>query len=100
MVLPALILPLFVLLSQSTEPRADHFQQNHKRIHPRDFFVPVYEPQLVSAAAIDERRLLRPRALVIGIVREGRAQAYPVSFLGVHELVNDQIGGCPIAITW
>jgi hypothetical protein len=44
--------------------------------------------------------LLPPTSLVIGIEREGEARAYPSDLLSYHEVVNDVVGGLPVAITW
>ncbi len=37
---------------------------------------------------------------VIGVVINGDARAYPVRILSLHEIVNDVVGGQPVAITW
>ena len=39
-------------------------------------------------------------ALVLGIVYQGKAKAYPMPMLDWHEIVNDDINGLPIAITY
>lgn len=43
---------------------------------------------------------LRPTEWVIGVAHGGEAKAYPVSVMGMHELVNDTIAGDPIAVCW
>jgi hypothetical protein len=45
-------------------------------------------------------RFLGPTDLVIGIEHRGEAHAYPVNLLAVHEIVNDVVGGVPVAVTW
>jgi hypothetical protein len=37
---------------------------------------------------------------VIGVVRNGRARAYPLRMLAWHEVVNDTLGGKPILVTY
>jgi hypothetical protein len=37
---------------------------------------------------------------VIGLVINGEARAYPLSILSNHEIVNDVVGGQPVAVTW
>ncbi|MHC5025127.1 MAG: DUF3179 domain-containing (seleno)protein [Planctomycetota bacterium] len=37
---------------------------------------------------------------VIGVVIDGVARAYPLNLLNVHEIVNDTLGGVPIAVTY
>ena len=38
--------------------------------------------------------------LVIGLALQGDARAYPIRLLSSHEIVNDVVGGHPVAITW
>lgn len=38
--------------------------------------------------------------LVLGMVVEGTAVAYPIRFLNLAEVVNDTVGGIPVAVTW
>ncbi len=37
---------------------------------------------------------------VIGVVVNADARAFPVSTLSAHEIVDDTIGGKPLAVTW
>jgi hypothetical protein len=37
---------------------------------------------------------------VIGLEFNGDARAYPIRLLSLHEIVNDTVGGEPVAITW
>lgn len=49
----------------------------------------------------DERgKYLVPRDRVIGVHVNGEACAYPVRILCWHEVVNDTLGGVPIAVTY
>ncbi|MBX3374849.1 MAG: DUF3179 domain-containing protein [Phycisphaeraceae bacterium] len=38
--------------------------------------------------------------LVLGTVVAGEARAYPLSVMQVHEVVNDQVGGVPVLVTF
>ena len=38
--------------------------------------------------------------LIIGVEIDGDARAYSIPHLSSHEIVNDTIGGRPIAVTW
>lgn len=38
--------------------------------------------------------------LVLGVEIDGDARAYSVPLLSSHEIVNDVVGGRPIAVTW
>jgi Protein of unknown function (DUF3179) len=58
-----------------------------------------YQPEkllMVTAAAnkVDTQRL------VIGVVRNGIARAYPIQYLGFHHQVIDSLGGQPIIVTY
>jgi hypothetical protein len=63
---------------------------------PRDAIRPVYEPDFVSAADSP----LQADELVMGVAIKGEAKAYPVSVLRFREMVNDELGGLPILVTW
>ena len=65
---------------------------------PRDGIPPIDHPQPASLGAGDG--FLSPREPVIA-VRVGRqARAYPEQILVWHEIVNDELGGRPIAVTY
>lgn len=63
---------------------------------PRDGIPALRDPAFVAAHEAG----LRPGDRVIGIVAGGTAKAYPVRILNWHELVNDTVGGIPVAITY
>lgn len=46
-----------------------------------------------------EGRTLRPADPVVGVERDGRARAYPLRVVTVHEVVNDRLGG-PLLVTY
>lgn len=66
---------------------------------PRDAIPAILDPKplLVPAGAI---KGLRDDARVLGIAIGKEAHAYPIVFLSWHEIVNDVVGGRPIAATW
>ena len=43
---------------------------------------------------------VRGEAPVIGVQINGDSRAYPVAILSSREIVNDKVGGIPIAVTW
>jgi len=43
---------------------------------------------------------MQPDDLVIGIAMDGQAKAYPVGVLRFREMVNDEIAGIPILVSW
>ena len=44
--------------------------------------------------------LMRGQDFVIGLSLNGEQKAYPTAFLSSHEIVNDVVGGVPVAVTW
>lgn len=65
---------------------------------PRDGIPPIDHPRIVSIAAGD--RFLTPREPVIVVNVGGQTRAYPERILVWHEIVNDMLGGKPIAVTY
>ena len=56
-------------------------------------------PRLISAAE-GSAQGLSAEDPVVGIVLAGDARAYPLRILDWHELVNDEVGGVPIALAY
>ena len=65
---------------------------------PPDAIPAIDHPTFVTGAEADEQYL--PDELVLGIEINGDARAYSIPFLSGHEIVNDIVGGEPIAVTW
>ena len=55
---------------------------------------PVFAAQAEALAQMD------PSERVIGVSINGDHRAYPLNLLSRHEIVNDTVGGKPIAVTW
>jgi hypothetical protein len=51
-------------------------------------------------AVEDANQEYEPDELVIGIELNGESKAYPIDLLSRHEIVNDELQGKPIAVTW
>jgi hypothetical protein len=72
----------------------------------RDGVRTLLEPATIEAAEVDrynkeERgKLLVSDDRVIGIAIGGEARAYPLRLMRWHEVVNDVVGGRPIAVTY
>lgn len=58
-----------------------------------------YQPKQVLMAGIAGNKVDTGR-LVIGVVNNGQAKAYPIRFLGYHHQVQDTVGGKPLLITY
>ena len=57
--------------------------------------VPVDPPSVSAAEAA-----LGDDELVLGVVIDGRAMAYPIRYLALTEVVDDRVGDTPLAPTW
>jgi hypothetical protein len=49
---------------------------------------------------VDASKFLKDSDLVVGLALNGEARAYPLLILVWHEIVNDKVGGVPIAVTY
>ncbi len=65
---------------------------------PKDGIRAIDTPEFVGVSAADG--WLKPREPVILFVRGDDARAYPIQILIWHEIVNDTVGGLPVAITF
>lgn len=57
--------------------------------------VPVDPPSVEANQA-----RLKGKDLVLGVVVDGKAMAYPIRYLAMHEVVDSEVGGSPLALTW
>lgn len=73
---------------------------------PRDFMPSLDHPETLRGDEIVEynrshrRRPVVSADRVVGVVVGGEARAYPLPLLEAHEIVNDELGGVPIAISF
>ena len=58
----------------------------------------ILKPHLVSVDEADSR--MASDEQVLGLSINGDHRAYSVPLLSRHEIVNDVVGGVPVAITW
>jgi hypothetical protein len=61
-----------------------------------DAIAPIYNPSFSSVAQAP----LEDTELVMGVAFNGEAKAYPVNVLRFREMVNDELAGWPILVTW
>ena len=65
---------------------------------PKDGIPALDHPKFVAAA--EAGRFLHDRDKVLAVIYNGVIKAYPVRILNWHEIVNDDFGGKPVAVTW
>jgi Protein of unknown function (DUF3179) len=64
---------------------------------PPDGIPAVDRPKFLRASDVD---FVEPAEPVLGVEVAGEERAYPVQILIWHEIVNDTVGGVPIAVTY
>ncbi len=79
-------------VSNATIPASQIF-----RGAPRDAIPAIDEPRFTAAS---KTNWLRDDDLVFGVSVEGEHRAYPLRILVWHEIVNDEIAGQPVAVTY
>jgi hypothetical protein len=86
-------LPLRLALAPAADLRPDEIVT----VLPKDAI-----PAILSPAFEEGRKAswLKGKDLVVGVEIGGDSRAYPVPTLSRHEIVNDKVGGVPIAVTW
>ena len=74
--------------------------------NPRDFFQSLDQPQVLPGhEMLAYNAKLRSKYVVtadrvIGVEINGKSRAYPLNVMNVHEVVNDELAGVPIAVTF
>jgi hypothetical protein len=64
---------------------------------PKDGIPSIDDPRFIPATAATD---LTPTEPVIALSIDGDARAYPLRILTWHEIVNDTVGGVPVAVTY
>lgn len=90
-VLSFALLPGFVSSSPDVRP------EDIQTVLPKDAIEAILDPSFEEA---NEAAWLTGSDPVIGVSINGDARAYPVPILSGREIVNDTVGGVPIAVTW
>lgn len=77
------------------DPELDFGFDEHEKI-PRDAIEPIYSPKFVTPSEVD----LNPDEMVMGLTVDGDSRAYPVGIMRFREMVNDNVGGRPLLVSW
>ena len=62
-----------------------------------DQFVALDDPSVLAAA---QAGYLGGTELVLGMTVNGESRAYPLQMTWYHHVINDQLGGKPITVTY
>lgn len=87
--------PLAAVATPTRLPTATP-EYRYSQLLDRDDIRPIYEPEFAPADQVN----LDEDDLVLGVVIDGAAKAYPIRVLNYREMVNDELGGTPILATW
>jgi hypothetical protein len=58
-----------------------------------------YQPKVVQFSNASESKISKEK-LVLGVVLNGEAKAYPIQIIGYHHQVQDEIGGTSVLVTY
>jgi hypothetical protein len=83
--------------AESTSDAADTFDEGGLQANAGSGFKPLDDPVMVAA---DEVTWLDPDDLVMGIYKDGEAQAYPVGQMIYHHVANTSVAGEPYLVTY
>jgi hypothetical protein len=78
--------------------RAVPLEEIHPGGPPKDGIPAIDQPRFVTPE--EAGKWLDRREPVIVFERNGDARAYPLQILMFHEIVNDRVGGAPVAVTF
>lgn len=84
--------------SPESELAASQDAYNIVTLLPPDAIPSIDNPRFIDVSTANEQ--YNDDEPVIGIEIDGEARAYSTALLSSHEIVNDMIGGRPIAVTW
>ena len=104
-----LLVPFFIRLSHDVAEREETVLPDDAQslpgttvemvtVVPFDGIQAIIEPVFVTAG--EAQAWMDPTEQVLGISIGGEHHAYPISVLSRHEIVNDVVGGKPVAVTW
>lgn len=82
-----LILPLFLVIFSAVMSRLNYFEW---MFHPVDRA--QFEPE--SSSKLDAKEM------ILAVRYGDDARAYPISQMAYHHILNDTVGGVPIAVTY
>jgi hypothetical protein len=97
-----------IVIGESNDQKQESQQQQENHIVPLDQIVSGGPPP-DGIPSIDKPKFLTVQEvgssisytdLVLGVSINGDIRAYPLSILVWHEIVNDKVGGVPVAVTY
>ena len=90
--------PTAVRTRPTPTPQPDAGELVIRTVLPRDAIPSIDNPEFLDVEQASE--LMSDGHLVIGLSVGYDHRAYSTAFLSGHEIVNDVVGGEPVAVTW
>ena len=84
-----------ILIKRSPEELADLL--SNYRLYDYEFRKAIVDPRFIAAEQASDKFANRQ---VLGISIDGDHRAYAIHFIEAHEIVNDTVGGVPVAVTY
>ncbi len=87
--------------ASTTDDRVIEEEESEYEIHTiiaRDRIPAILDPEFLGAGEAIEA--YNEHEQVLGLSINGDHRAYPIPYLSQHEIVNDVVGGEPVAVTW
>jgi hypothetical protein len=85
------------LLPNAKAVGADLRPEEIVTVLPKDAIPAILSPSFEEGKKVP---WIKAKDFVVGVEIAGESHAYPVPTLSRHEIVNDKVGGMPIAVTW
>jgi Protein of unknown function (DUF3179) len=82
-----LVLSMVIVTFSAVMARLNHFEW---------MFHPIAAAQFVP----QDQSKLDPKEMIMAVSSGGDARAYPISQMAYHHILNDVVGGVPIAVTY
>lgn len=97
-----------VIIQQPTQLMTEELEYEFIQMMDFDAIRPIYEPEFLQPSQVElleddaliSENLLEKDDLVLGVAWDGEAKAYPIWVLWTREMVNDELAGIPILVTW
>ena len=84
-----------ILIKRSPEELADLL--SNYRLYDYEFRKAIVAPRFIAAEQASTKFTNRQ---VLGVSIDGDHRAYAIHFIEAHEIVNDTVGGVPVAVTY
>ena len=91
------LLSLWLFFNAQALTAADLRPEEIVTVLPKDAIPAILSPSFEEGKNVS---WLNAKDFVVGVEIAGDSRAYPVPTLSQHEIVNDKVGGLPIAVTW